>query len=155
MKGYLKNEEETKNTLKAGNWLHTGDLVYYDSDHYFYVVGRSKELIKVNALQVAPAELENVLKQHPKVSDAAVIGVPTLKKGQVPFAFIVKKQGIEESDLLETDIHKFLCDKVADYKYLEGGIKFIDMVPYSPAGKILRKDLLQMYNDTILYVENK
>lgn len=150
MKGYLKNEEETSRTLRDGGWLHTGDLAYYDTDKYVYVVGRLKELIKVNALQVAPAELENILKQHPKIADVAVIGVPDVKKGQVPFAFVVKKRGLEK-DLLEAEIHEFVRDKVADYKYLAGGITFMDMIPCSPAGKILRKDLLQFYEDKIAH----
>ena len=149
MKGYLKNEEETKYTIRDEGWLHTGDLAYYDENEYFFIVGRLKELIKVNALQVAPAELENVLKQHPKIADVAVIGVPHEKKGQVPFGFIVKKKNLIE-DLSETEIHVFLKDKVAEYKFLAGGIKFVDSIPCSPAGKILRKDLLQYYNKEIL-----
>ena len=149
MKGYLKNEEETKITLKDGNWLHTGDLAYYDATEHFYIVGRLKELIKVNALQVAPAELENILKQHPKISDIAVIGIPDEKKGQVPFAFIVKRPSLKE-DLNEKEVYNFLHGKVAEYKNLEGGVKFIDMIPHSAAGKILRKDLLQYYHDHVL-----
>ena len=113
MKGYLKNEEETKYTIRDEGWLHTGDLAYYDENEYFFIVGRLKELIKVNALQVAPAELENVLKQHPKIADVAVIGVPHEKKGQVPFGFIVKKKNLTE-DLSETEIHVFLKENVAE-----------------------------------------
>ena len=153
MKGYLKNEEETKHAIRDNGWLHTGDLSYYDSEQYFYIVGRLKELIKVNALQVAPAELENVLKQHPKIGDVAVIGVPHEKKGQVPFGFVVKKRGLKE-DLSEAEIHNFLKDKVADYKFLSGGITFMDSIPCSAAGKILRKDLLQYYNKEILQKHN-
>jgi len=149
MKGYLKNEEETKHTIKDGGWLHTGDLSYYDDEEYFFIVGRLKELIKVNALQVAPAELENILKKHPKIADVAVIGVPDEKKGQVPFGFVVKKKGIDE-EIIEEEIHNFLKDKVAEYKYLAGGIEFMDVIPCSPAGKILRKDLLNYYTKEIL-----
>ena len=149
MKGYLKNEEETNHTIKDGCWLHTGDLSYYDEEEYFFIVGRLKELIKVNALQVAPAELENILKQHPKIADVAVIGVPDEKKGQVPFGFVVKKKGVDE-EIIDEEIHNFLKDKVAEYKYLAGGIKFIDVIPCSPAGKILRKDLLHYYTKEIL-----
>ena len=148
MKGYLKNDEETKKTLKEGNWLHTGDLAYYDDKKYFFVVGRLKELIKVNGLQVAPAELENILRIHPKIGDIAVVGVPHPQKGEVPFAFVVKKKGLKE-DLEDAEIHNFLNDKIADYKRLVGGIDFVDVIPYSPAGKILRKNLLQYYHDKI------
>ena len=149
MKGYLKNDEETKHTIRDGGWLHTGDLSFYDKEEYFFIVGRLKELIKVNALQVAPAELENILKQHPKIADVAVIGVPHEKKGQVPFGFIVKKKSLQE-DFMEEEVHSFLKDKVAEYKYLAGGIKFMEVIPCSPAGKILRKDLLNYYNNEIL-----
>ena len=146
MKGYLKNEEETKTALRHGDWLHTGDLAYYDATEHFFIVGRLKELIKVNALQVAPAELENILKQYPKIADAAVIGIPDTQKGQVPFAFIVKRQNIKD-DLTEEEVYNFIHSKVAKYKNLDGGVTFIDMIPYSAAGKILRKDLLQYYDE--------
>jgi acyl-CoA synthetase (AMP-forming)/AMP-acid ligase II len=146
MKGYLKNEQETKRTLKDGGWLHTGDLAYYDSDNYFFVVGRLKELINVNCSEVAPAELEDILREHPKIADVGIIGIPDAKKGHVPFAFVVKKRGLED-DLQEIEIHDFLRDKVADYKYLAGGVRFMNALLYSPAGKILRKDLLELYNN--------
>ena len=151
MKGYLKNEEETKIALRDGRWLHTGDLAYYDFDKYFYVVGRLKELINVNSeAEVSPAELEDILRIHPKIADVGVIGVPDTKKGHVPFAFVVKKQGLQD-DLQETEIHDFLRDKVADYKYISGGIRFMDTLPYSPVGKILRKDLLEFYKNEIAH----
>ena len=149
MKGYLKNEEETNATLKDGNWLHTGDLAYYDETHHFYIVGRLKELIKVKGLQVAPAELENILKQNPKIADVAVIGVPDEKCGEVPLAYVVKQPKLEE-DLCEKDVHHFLHDKVAEYKRLLGGVVFIEKIPVSAAGKILRKELYKMHAQSIL-----
>ncbi len=74
MKGYLDNEEATKNTLSPDGWLRSGDIAYYDEDHYFYIVDRLKELIKVKGFQVPPAELEDLLRGHPQVGDVAVIG---------------------------------------------------------------------------------
>ena len=148
MKGYLKNETETQAILKPGNWLHTGDSAYYDETNHFYIVGRLKELIKVKGLQVAPAEIENILKQHSKITDVAVIGIPHDKKGEVPFAFIVKRQALKD-DLSVDEIHDFLNGKVAEYKRLAGGIKFVETIPHSAAGKILRKDLLIHYNEHI------
>ena len=154
MKGYLKNEMETQATLRNDNWLHTGDLAYYDETNHFYIVGRLKELIKVQGLQVAPAELENILKQHPKIADVAVIGIPDEKKGEVPFAFIVKRQALAD-DLSGDEVHDFLNGRVADYKKLVGGIKFVETIPHSAAGKILRKDLLIHYNEHISKKGNK
>ena len=74
MKGYLDNEEATKDTLSSDGWLRTGDIAKYDEDHYFYIVDRLKELIKVKGFQVPPAELEDLLRGHPEVADVAVIG---------------------------------------------------------------------------------
>ena len=91
MKGYMNNEKATNEMIKDGNWLHTGDIAYYDESQRFYIVDRLKELIKVNAFQVAPAELEDLIRSHTDVKDAAVIGIPDRTKGEVPLAFIVTK----------------------------------------------------------------
>jgi len=136
MKGYLDNEEATKETLIDG-WLHSGDIAYYDDDQHFYIVDRLKELIKVKGFQVAPAELEDLLRQHPKVSDVAVIGIPHDKFGEVPRAYIVANQ----NEVLEEEIHQFLDEKVTDFKKLRGGIEFVGQIPKSPSGKILRREL--------------
>ena len=141
MKGYLNNTEATQSTIKDG-WLHSGDIGYYDSEGHFFIVDRLKELIKVKGFQVAPAELEDLLRSHPKVQDVAVIGVPHNRLGEVPRAFIVKKV----QDLGEEELQKFVGKEVADYKNLRGGIEFVQQIPKSPAGKILRKDLRAQYS---------
>ena len=140
MKGYLNNESATAATIKEGGWLHSGDIAYYDEQSRFYIVDRLKELIKVKGFQVAPAELEDLIRSHEAVLDVAVVGIPDEMKGEVPLAFIVKKQGVNDESLLE-DIHKFVNKRVAEYKQLAGGIRILDLIPKSASGKILRKDL--------------
>ena len=81
MKGYLGNTSATEETVKDG-WLHSGDIAYYDEEGRFYIVDRLKELIKVKGYQVAPAELEDLLRKHPKVLDVGVIGVEDARKGK-------------------------------------------------------------------------
>ena len=81
MKGYLNNPKATEETIKSGNWLHSGDIAYYDESHRFYIVDRLKELIKVSGFQVPPAELEDLIRSHSDILDVAVIGVPHVKKG--------------------------------------------------------------------------
>jgi acyl-CoA synthetase (AMP-forming)/AMP-acid ligase II len=89
MKGYLNNPEATASCLDADGWLRTGDIASIDADGYLFIRDRLKELIKVKAFQVAPAELEAVLLAHPDIADAAVIGVPDEEAGEVPAAFLV------------------------------------------------------------------
>jgi 4-coumarate--CoA ligase len=74
MKGYFNNDEATRNTIDSEGWLHTGDIANYDEDTFFYIVDRLKELIKVKGFQVAPSELEDILRKHDKIQDVAVIG---------------------------------------------------------------------------------
>ncbi|XP_057304021.1 uncharacterized protein LOC130641298 [Hydractinia symbiolongicarpus] len=138
MKGYHNNEEETKKCLSEDGWMRSGDLGYYDEDFHIFVVDRLKELIKCKGFQVAPAELEDLLHGHEDITDSCVIGVPDEKYGEVPRAFVVKKN---ESGLTEEDVYKFVNQNVSDHKQLRGGVKFVDALPRSPAGKLLRRVL--------------
>jgi acyl-CoA synthetase (AMP-forming)/AMP-acid ligase II len=138
MKGYLNNEEATAATVDAEGWLHTGDVAVVDDHGRYTVVDRVKELIKYKGYQVAPAELEAVLLGHPEIADAAVIGVPEKESGEeLPKAYVVRSPG---SSLTEDDVMKYMAEKVAPHKKLRF-VEFIDTVPKSAAGKILRKDL--------------
>ena len=101
-----------------------------------------KELIKVKAFQVPPAELEDLLRSHPDILDAGVIGIPDDRKGEVPFAFVVMKP---ESNLSPDLIHSYVEKHVVSYKRLAGGIRFIDVIPKTASGKILRRKLKEMY----------
>eukprot|EP00095_Tigriopus_kingsejongensis_P005252 maker-scaffold353_size198981-snap-gene-0.37 protein:Tk05252 transcript:maker-scaffold353_size198981-snap-gene-0.37-mRNA-1 annotation:"hypothetical protein CAPTEDRAFT_4190" len=141
MKGYLRNDIATESTIKNG-WLHTGDIGYYDDNKFFYVVDRLKELIKVSGYQVPPAELENTIRSHPAVLDVAVIGIPDEKRGEVPRAYVVLRPN---QNVTEEVIHEFVNEEVADYKRLLGGIEFMQVIPKSASGKILRKDLVAQY----------
>ncbi|KYN09238.1 PREDICTED: 4-coumarate--CoA ligase 1-like [Trachymyrmex cornetzi] len=143
MKGYLNDEEATKNILTEDGWLKTGDIAYYDKDFDFYITDRLKELIKVKGFQVPPAELEALLRMHPDVEEAAVIGIPHERYGEVPKAFVVVKESKKPT---EDDIKNFIKGKVSEYKQLRGGITFVDNIPKNPSGKILRSKIKQDYN---------
>lgn len=141
MLGYLKNPAETKKALTGDGWFRTGDIGSYDINGDFYVTDRAKELIKVQAYQVAPAELEEILRFHPKVLDVAVIGVKHDKFGEAPKAFIVRR----DDSLEANEIHDYMAKRCSKHKWLVGGIQFIDAVPKSSTGKILRRELKRLY----------
>jgi 4-coumarate--CoA ligase len=135
MLGYLNNPAATAATLDADGWLHTGDIARRDADGYVYIVDRLKELIKVKGFQVAPAELEALLLTHPAVADAAVIGVPDERAGELPMAFVVRKSGATAD---ANAIAEHVASRTAHFKRL-ARIEFVDAVPKSPSGKILRR----------------
>jgi acyl-CoA synthetase (AMP-forming)/AMP-acid ligase II len=137
MKGYLNRPEATAQTVDVAGWLHTGDIGYADPDGHFYIVDRAKELIKYKGFQVAPAELEAVLLMHPAIADAAVIPSPDEEAGEVPKAFVVLKAQASEQEIKE-----FVAERVAPYKKIRK-IEFIEQIPKSPSGKILRRLLVQ------------
>jgi acyl-CoA synthetase (AMP-forming)/AMP-acid ligase II len=138
MQGYLNNPGATAATIDGDGWLHTGDVGFADEDSYFWIVDRVKELIKYNAYQVAPAELEALLVTHPAVADAAVIGVPDEQAGELPKAYVVRR-----GEVTEDEIMAFVAEHVAPYKRIRI-VQFIDQVPKSPTGKILRRMLKGM-----------
>lgn len=141
MMGYLNNEEATKEMLVDG-WIKTGDIAYYDENGFFTITDRLKELIKVKGFQVPPAELEEILRSHPDVADAAVVGIPHPQNGEAPKAFVVKK---ENSNVTEEDIQDFVAGKVVKYKTLTGGVQFLDAIPKNATGKILRREIKLKY----------
>ncbi|KAF9982719.1 hypothetical protein BGZ75_005812 [Mortierella antarctica] len=143
MKGYRNNAAATRETIDAEGWLHTGDIAVVDADENFFVVDRLKELIKYKGFQVAPAELEAILLTHPQILDSAVIGVENAEQAtEVPMAFVVKNEATAEGRALrEQDVVEYVAEQVAAHKRLRGGVRFIDVIPKSAAGKILRKDL--------------
>ncbi|ULN49866.1 4-coumarate--CoA ligase family protein [Mycolicibacterium goodii] len=138
MAGYLNNERATRETIDDDGFLHTGDLARVDASGCVYIVDRLKELIKYKGYQVPPAELEAVLLTHPGVADAAVIGVRDPESGEeVPKAFVVRQPGAE---LTADEVMTFVAEQVAPYKKVRQ-VEFIEAVPKSAAGKILRKEL--------------
>uniref|UniRef100_A0A7S0L8F5 4-coumarate--CoA ligase n=1 Tax=Coccolithus braarudii TaxID=221442 RepID=A0A7S0L8F5_9EUKA len=140
MKGYLNRPEANAESFDADGFYKTGDVGFVDEDGLYYVVDRVKELIKVKGFQVPPAELEDVLLGSEAIADAAVIGVACAKHGEVPKAFVVRQSGHESVSAL--DISSFLVGKVAEYKLISAeNVEFVQAVPKSAAGKILRKEL--------------
>jgi 4-coumarate--CoA ligase len=135
MKGYLNNSEATAATLDSDGWLRTGDVAIIDEDHHMTIVDRVKELIKYNGFQVPPAELEALLITHPEVNDVAVIGIPDESAGELPKAFIVRSPG---SEVTAEDLQAFVAEHVASYKHIRL-VEFIDEIPKSASGKILRR----------------
>ncbi|MFE7419011.1 AMP-binding protein [Rhodococcus sp. NPDC057529] len=138
MAGYLGNEAATADTLDADGFLHTGDIATVDAEGVVTIVDRMKELIKYKGYQVPPAELEALLLTHPQIADAAVIGVLDEEGEEVPKAFVVTQPGAEDLD--EAAVIAFVADRVSPHKKVRR-VEFIDLVPKSAAGKILRKDL--------------
>ena len=137
MKGYLNNPEATARTVDSDGWLHTGDIGTMDSDGYLTVVDRLKELIKVKGFQVAPAELESLLLKHPKIADVAVIPIADEESGEVPKAIVVAKEPLTADEVMQ-----FLLPHVAHYKRVRQ-VAFVDAIPKSPSGKILRRILVE------------
>ncbi|KAJ5752848.1 hypothetical protein N7520_009765 [Penicillium odoratum] len=134
MKGYWQNPTATKETKTADGWLRTGDIAYVDNQGKFHVVDRMKELIKVKGNQVAPAELEALLLEHPAIADVAVIGV-TIDHDERPRAYVVLNPGQSASS---EDIVRFMDGKVSATKRITGGVVFLEAIPKNPSGKILR-----------------
>jgi len=137
MKGYLNNPEATARTIDADGWLHTGDIGYADEDGHFFIVDRVKELIKYKGFQVAPAELEAIILTHPAVADTAVIPCRDDEAGEIPKAFVVLKGEASPAEIME-----FVAARVAPHKKVRE-LEFIDQIPKSLSGKILRRVLVQ------------
>jgi len=144
MQGYWNNRDATDATVDADGWLHTGDVATLDEAGRLYIVDRVKELIKYKGYQVAPAELESVVQAHDAVADAAVIPSPDEEAGEVPKAFVVRKPGMEVS---AEDLMAFVAERVAPYKKIRR-VEFIEAIPKTASGKILRRDLVNKERGT-------
>ena len=136
MLGYWNKQEETAKAIRNG-WLLTGDVGYRDADGYYYITDRKKDMLLVNGINVYPREIEEIIYQFPGVKEAAVIGVPDIRKGEQPVAFVVAAEGqaVEEKALLQ-----FVRGKLADYKVPKRVI-FASALPRNATGKILKTEL--------------
>jgi acyl-CoA synthetase (AMP-forming)/AMP-acid ligase II len=136
MAGYLGRPDATAEMVDAGGWLHTGDLGYVDEDGNVFVVDRLKELIKVSAYQVAPAELEALLAGHPAVADVAVIPRPDATHGEVPVALVVPRAEVDADELIA-----WVAERVAPHKRVRA-VRLVDAIPRTASGKLLRRVLI-------------
>ena len=139
MLGYWKDPQATAAVLRDG-WYFSGDIVRADADGFYYVLDRSKEMIKYKGFPVAPAEVESLLLEHPAVRDCGVIAKPDVAAGEIPCAFVVLRDGFTPSDALDKELRDFVADRLAHHKQPRE-IHFVDAVPRTPSGKILRREL--------------
>ncbi|MFT5604837.1 MAG: acyl-CoA synthetase (AMP-forming)/AMP-acid ligase II [Paracoccaceae bacterium] len=142
MKGYWKRDEATASTIVDG-WLHTGDAGRIDNEGYVYIQDRVKDMIISGGENIYPAELENVLMSHPQIQDAAVVGAPSKKWGEIPVAVLVSGGNPE---LTPDELVEFCRDKLAGYK-IPRAVEYVDALPRNPTGKILKKDLRAQFHD--------
>ncbi|KAI9812709.1 MAG: hypothetical protein M1827_004465 [Pycnora praestabilis] len=140
--GYFENEDANKLSYDEEGFFKTGDIAYCDGKtKRWYIVDRKKELIKVRGFQVAPSEIEAVLLNHPDIIDAAVIGITsTHGNGEIPRAYVVRRPGKEDTTSEEI-LKKHCRERLASYKSLEGGIRFVNAIPKTASGKILKRSL--------------
>ena len=136
MKGYYKNEAATRDAFRSG-WFHTGDLGYRDEDGYFYVVDRKSDMIIRGGENIYPREIDEVLYQHPKVKDAATMGVPDELYGEEVKSFIVLRDGQQAT---ERELIEFCIERLADFK-CPTSIEFVEDIPKGPTGKLLKREL--------------
>jgi long-chain acyl-CoA synthetase len=142
MRGYWQREDDT-NAVFINGWMRTGDVGRMDNDGYFYVVERAKDMILASGFNVYPREVEEVLFQHPSVAEAAVTGVADDYRGETVMAFIVLKAGIKSSEKLQQELITFCRERLTPYK-VPKKFRFLDQLPKSLVGKVLRRELRQM-----------
>ncbi|KAI8875815.1 acetyl-CoA synthetase-like protein [Backusella circina FSU 941] len=146
MKGYINNPEATNDCIDKDGYFHTGDVAVQDKEGHFYIVDRIKELIKYKGFQVPPAELESLLLKSKIIADCAVIGVYDPEQAtELPRAYIVLQPDVPKNELTVNEIKKFVADQVVHYKQLRS-VVFIDEIPKSASGKILRRILRDAAN---------
>lgn len=136
MKGYLNNQKATDDMITKDGWLKSGDIGFFDKDGLLFVTDRLKELIKYKGFQVAPAELEALIATLPQVKDVIVIPVLDDEAGELPRAYVVKQDGME---ITEQEVKDFVASRLVSHKKLRGGVIFVESVPKSPSGKLLRR----------------
>ena len=136
MKGYFKDPEATAKKIKDG-WYHSGDLGRLDEEGYLYVLGRADDMIITGGLNVYPSEVETVLLNHPKVQEAAVVGIPDPSRGQALRAIVVLKHG---ETATHQEILSFCKERLASFK-IPRQLEFKDSLPKSSSGKIAKRQL--------------
>lgn len=152
MAGYFENPKANAKSFDSEGFFKTGDIVYRDGkSRKWYVVDRKKELIKVRGFQVAPPELETVLMSHPNIVDAAVIGVKYHNEPDIehPRAYVVKRPVPESQSLDEKTVKAYCAERLARFKELTGGVRFVDAIPKNASGKILKRILREKAKEEV------
>jgi acyl-CoA synthetase (AMP-forming)/AMP-acid ligase II len=144
MSGYWKDEEKTKKTIDKDGWVHTGDVGYVDEDGYYFLAGRSSDIIIRAGENISPEELENVIREHPKVEDVAVIGVPDETWGEEPRAVVILKKGVKKSKVVEDEIMEHCRQNLASFKRPRT-VVFVDDLPRNPMGKLVKREIREKY----------
>ncbi len=144
MSGYWKEDEKTAKTIDADGWVHTGDMGYMDDGGYFFLAGRTTDMIIRGGENISPEEVEGVIHQHPKVEEAAVIGIPDDEWGEVPMCVVVLKEG---QSATEDEIIEYCRTALASYKRPRK-IAFTDELPRNQMGKVLKRVLRDQYGST-------
>jgi len=139
--GYWNNPAATAEALDKDGWFHTGDMARRDRDGFFYIAGRAKDMFISGGVNVYPAEIENVLLQHPSLADAAVVGVPHATWGEVGVAFVVSAEGTE---VTAADLDRFVGDRLARYK-IPKEFCVVDVLPRTPYGKVVKGELVEQW----------
>ncbi|KAN0122515.1 amp dependent CoA ligase [Hyaloscypha variabilis] len=146
-RGYFDNPKANAESFDSEGFYKSGDIGYCDGkSRKWYIIDRKKELIKVRGFQVAPPEIEGVLLSHPHIVDAAVIAVKHATEPEIehPRAYVVKRPVSESQSLDEKAVKAWCGERLAKYKELTGGVKFVDAIPKNPSGKILKRILRDM-----------
>ncbi|XP_039315158.1 luciferin 4-monooxygenase-like isoform X2 [Solenopsis invicta] len=144
MNGYHKRPEETKQAFDSDGWLLSGDLGYYDDDGNVFLIDRISEFILYCGINISTAEIEHVLRNHPAVSQVAVIGIPHEIEGQHPMAVVSR---VTDKTVTEEELYDLVAKNLPEYCRLRGGIKFLDKLPFTATGKIAKKKLRDMFTN--------
>jgi acyl-coenzyme A synthetase/AMP-(fatty) acid ligase len=139
MLGYWKAPEATEAVLRDG-WYWSGDIVTRDREGFYRVVDRRKEMIKYKGFAIAPAEVEAVLLEHPAVKECGVVGRACPEAGEIPVAFVSLRDGFSDSGKLKDELRGFVADRLTHFKQPRE-VRFIDSVPKTASGKVLRREL--------------
>nr|XP_034180941.1 PKS-NRPS hybrid synthetase psoA-like [Osmia lignaria] len=141
MTGYYKDPEATKNIIDEEGWVHSGDIGYYNEKGDIFIVDRIKDMIKCQAHQVVPSQIEEVIQRHSAVLEVAVVSMPHPIDTEQPIAFVSK---IPNKEVTEEELIKLVADNLVDYSQLRGGVKFLPALPHTHSGKISKKELKEL-----------
>jgi fatty-acyl-CoA synthase len=139
--GYWNNSEATAEAFDSDGWFHTGDMACRDADGFYFIAGRAKDMFISGGVNVYPAEVENMMLQHPSLADAAVVGVPHATWGEVGVAFVVPAEGASPT---AEEMAEFLGARLARYK-IPKDFRFVDVLPRTPYGKVVKGELLELW----------